>query len=161
MKTPATMQIGVSAVGEDVRSYLDRVTPAKRRRDAERLIELMGRATGETPRLWGSIIGFGQYHYKYASGREGDAPAAGFAPRKSATTIYLPDGTCRHDAALLTLDQHKAGVGCLYLTDLDTVDLTVLEAIVTESYRNVRNDIDTLSAHRGSPNQARDSSPRA
>jgi hypothetical protein len=69
--------------------YLERVTPEKRQRDAERLLELMTRATGETSRLWGSVIGFGQYHYKYASGREGDAPAAGFAPRKSATVIYL------------------------------------------------------------------------
>lgn len=60
-------------------TYLERVTPQKRQRDAERLLELMTWMTGRTPRLWGSVIGFGQYHYKYASGRDGDAPAAGFA----------------------------------------------------------------------------------
>ena len=63
-----------------VRSHLDGVAP-KRRQDAEKLLELMARVTGEPPRLWGSVIGFGQYHYKYRSGREGDAPAAGFSPR--------------------------------------------------------------------------------
>ena len=66
-----------------VRTYLEEVAPRKRRRDAETLLELMTRVTGETPRLWSSVIGFGRYHYKYASGREGDAPAVGFAPRRA------------------------------------------------------------------------------
>ena len=81
----------MSDLSDSVRTYLDGVTPEKRRRDAEKLLELMARVTGEPPRLWGTIIGFGQYHYKYRSGREGDAPAAGFSPRKAATTIYLAD----------------------------------------------------------------------
>src|SRR5215218_6203951 len=85
---------------EAVRTYLDGVTPEKRRRDAENLLALMSRVTGETPQLWGSVIGFGQYHYKYPTGREGDAAAAGFAPRKAATTIYLLDGIGRYGAQL-------------------------------------------------------------
>jgi hypothetical protein len=80
---------------QSVRTYLDGVTPERRRRDAATLLELMARVTGESPRLWGSVIGFGQYHYTYKSGREGDAPAAGFSPRKAATSIYLPDGIGR------------------------------------------------------------------
>jgi len=121
--------------------YLERVTPEKRQRDAERLLEVMTRVTGETPRLWGSVIGFGQYHYKYASGREGDAPAAGFAPRKSATVIYLADGIGRHEKQLRQLGPHATGVGCLYIKDLDKIDVSsVLESIVVESYGTVTAD---------------------
>ena len=124
-----------------VGTYLERVTPEKRQREAERLLELMTRVTGETPRLWGSVIGFGQYHYKYASGREGDAPAAGFAPRKSATVIYLADGIGRHEKQLRQLGPHATGVGCLYIKDLDKIDVSsVLESIVVESYGTVTAD---------------------
>jgi len=98
---------------ESVRNYLDRVTPQKRRRDAETLLTMMARATGESPKLLGTIIGFGQYHYKYASGREGDSVAAGFAPRKAATTIYLMDGVERYKEQLQRLGPHSTGVGCL------------------------------------------------
>lgn len=73
----------------DLSAFLDHVTPVRRARDARRLIELMREATGEQPQLQGTIVGFGQYQYRYASGREGHAAAAGFAPRKQASTIYL------------------------------------------------------------------------
>jgi hypothetical protein len=136
---------------ESVRSYLDGVTPEKRRRDAEKLLELLVRITGEPPQLWGSIIGFGQYHYKYQSGREGDVAAAGFAPRKAATTIYLVDGVGRYEQQLERLGPHTTGVGCLYIKDLDKIDLSVLEAIVAESYRNVTSDTYTLRAREGTP----------
>ena len=97
-----------------VRTYLEEVTPEKRRRDAKKLLEMMTRVTGESPRLWtGSVIGFGQYHYKYASGREGDAPAVGFAPRRAATSIYLPDGVGRYDEQLKQLGVNRTGVGSL------------------------------------------------
>ena len=94
---------------EPVRTYLDGVTPEKRRRDAERVLELLARVTGEPPQLWGSIIGFGQYHYKYPSGREGDVAAAGFAPRKAATTIYLVDGVGRYEQQLERLGPRWIG----------------------------------------------------
>jgi hypothetical protein len=132
-----------------VGTYLERITPEKRQRDAERLLELMTRVTGETPRLWGSVIGFGQYHYKYASGREGDAPAAGFAPRKSATVIYLADGIGRHEKQLRELGPHTTGVGCLYIKDLDKIDISILESIVGESYGTVTADTYTLRAREG------------
>jgi hypothetical protein len=90
-------------LSQSVQAHLDGVTPQQRRRDAQTLLELMTRVTGEAPRLWRSVIGFGQYHYKYASGREGDAPAAGFAPRKAATSIYLSDGIGRYDEQLKQL----------------------------------------------------------
>lgn len=119
--------------GGDVAEFIARVTPAVRRRDAETLVSLMTRVTGEEPVLWGTIVGFGRYHYRYASGREGDAGAAGFAPRRAATVIYLPDGVGAHVEALARLGPHTTGVGCLYLKNLDDVDLAVLEEIITAS----------------------------
>jgi hypothetical protein len=121
-----------------VREFLDKVTHVTRRRDADTLLALMERATGEPARMWGaSIVGFGEYHYRYESGREGDAPAAGFSPRKAASTVYLADGIGAHEQALAGLGPHTTGVGCLYLKNLDDVDLSVLEAIVRDSYRTV------------------------
>jgi Domain of unknown function (DU1801) len=139
----------MSDSNESVRNYLDRVTPEKRRRDAETLLTVMARATGESPKLSGSIIGFGQYHYKYASGREGDTAAAAFAPRKAATTIYLMDGVERYKEQLQRLGPHSTGVGCLYVKDLAEIDLSVLEAIVVESYRNLTSDTYGLRAREG------------
>lgn len=120
-----------------VRTYLEGVTPARRRADAETLLELMSRVTGEQPRLHGTIIGFGSYHYRYESGREGDSAAAAFAPRKPATVVYLSDGISAHTDRLERLGPHTTGVGCLYLKDLSAVDLGVLEEIVAASYRTL------------------------
>jgi Domain of unknown function (DU1801) len=117
-----------------VKAYLDGISSPTRRRDALSMVELMRRATGEEPQMWGSIVGFGQYHYEYASGRSGDAPAAAFSARKAATTIYVVDGVGAHAELLARLGPHKTGVGCIYVKDLSTVDLDVLEAIVSSSY---------------------------
>ena len=138
-------------LNEAVRRHLDRVTPEKRRRDAETLLELMTQITGESPRLWGSIVGFGQYHYKYASGHEGDAPAAGFAARKAATTVYVYDGVDAHRENLARLGPHTTGVGCIYLKDLDAVDLDVLEQIVAASYAKLGDGPWTDRARDGAP----------
>ncbi|MGO1562056.1 hypothetical protein CZ771_13305 [Actinomycetales bacterium JB111] len=122
---------------DPIATFIDRATPAKRARDARRLVELMREATGEDPVLRGTIIGFGEYHYRYDSGREGDAPAAGFSPRRQASTIYLLDGVAAHADALARLGPHTTGIGCVYVKDLDDVDLTVLAEIVTASYRTL------------------------
>ncbi|WP_149202955.1 DUF1801 domain-containing protein [Actinotalea subterranea] len=119
----------------DVAAFVAAVTDDVRRQDAEALVELMRRVTGEPPRLWGtSIVGFGRYHYAYASGREGDAPAAGFSPRASATTVYLMDGVDEHAELLTSLGRHRVGKGCLYVRRLSDVDVGVLEEIVRRSY---------------------------
>lgn len=125
---------------DDIDAFLEKVTPAVRRRDARTMLELMRRATGVEPELHGTGIGYGTYHYKYASGREGDAPAAGFAPRKAAMSVYLMDGIGAHREALAKLGPHTHGVGCLYLKNLDDIDLGVLESIVTASYRTLTAD---------------------
>ncbi|MBC9957985.1 DUF1801 domain-containing protein [Yimella sp. cx-51] len=118
----------------EVDEFISAVTPAVRQRDARSLLDMMARITGEQPRLWGTIVGFGSYHYKYDSGREGASAAAACAPRNAAMSVYLNDGINRHEDALARLGPHRAGVGCLYLKNLDDVDLAVLEQIVTHSY---------------------------
>lgn len=133
----------------DVDEFIANVTPAKRRRDAEVLLELMRRATGAEPALNGTIVGFGSYHYHYASGRQGDAPAAGFAPRKPATVVYLNDGIESHAEELERLGPHSHGVGCLYLKDLDQVDLEVLERIVSRSWKTLTAGTFTNRAREG------------
>jgi hypothetical protein len=118
-----------------VRTFLDGVSHRVRRRDAETLLALMESVTGQPAAMWGpSIVGFGTYHYKYESGREGDAPAAGFSPRKAASVIYLADGVGAHSGLVDRLGSHTSGVGCLYVKDLAQVDLGVLEQLVTRSY---------------------------
>lgn len=121
----------------EVQAYLEGVASRKRRQDAHTLLALMERVTGEQPRMWGSIVGFGSYHYRYASGREGDAPAAGFAARKAASTVYVLDGVGEHGDLLGRLGPHTTGVGCVYIKDVDAVDLDVLAAIVARSYETL------------------------
>lgn len=129
-KRPAT-----TWTGEDPHAFVADVEHPVRRRDAETLLVLMGRATGQRPRMFGaSVVGFGEYHYEYASGRSGDAPAAGFAARRAHTVVYLNDGVEAHAEALARLGPHRASVGCLYLADLSRVDLDVLEEVVRASY---------------------------
>ena len=118
-----------------LQEYLANIAQPTRKRDAHTLVELMRRATGEQPRVWGSMVGFGQYHYKYASGREGDAAPVGFAARKAATTVYMLDGVGAHAELLERLGPHKTGVGCLYLKDLAAVDLSVLEQMIKSRTR--------------------------
>lgn len=122
----------------DPEDFLAAVQPERRRRDARTLLALMERVTGEQPRMFGaSIVGFGEYSYTYDSGHSGHAPAAGFAPRKTASVLYFADGLDSYAADLAALGPHRTGVGCLYLTNLDRVDLDVLERMVARSYATV------------------------
>lgn len=130
----------------EIDEFLAKVAPAKRRRDAETLLAMFTRVTGLEPELKGTIVGFGEYHYRYDSGREGVSPAAAFSPRETAMSVYLPDGLAAHDDLLARLGPHRAGVGCLYLTDLEQNDLAVLEEIVTASFRSLTADAFTRRA---------------
>lgn len=121
-----------------VTEFLDGVTHPVRRRDAFTVLALMERVTGEPARMWGtSIVGFGSYHFVYASGREGDWLALGFSPRKAATTVYLMDGFEDRGDMLARLGPHTLGSSCLYLKDLTTIDLDVLEELARTSYAAV------------------------
>lgn len=119
--------------GDDVAGLIARSSPAVRRRDAETLTALMQEITGREPATRGTIIGFGSCHYRYPTGTEGDSGLLGFAPRKAATTIYLFEGTDAHAEALAQLGPHTTGVGCLYIKDLEKVDLDVLRGILERS----------------------------
>jgi Domain of unknown function (DU1801) len=119
---------------QSVDVFIDAVADEQQRADAHRIAEMMARLSGVQPKMWGpSIIGFGSYHYKYDSGREGDSLRIGFSPRKGQTVLYLP-GTISGQADLLArLGKHKEGKGCLYIKRLSDVDIGVLEEMVRAS----------------------------
>ena len=122
-----------------VAAFIDALADPARRADSKTLVNLMQTATGEKPKLWGpSIIGFGSYHYKYDSGREGDAPLIGFSPRKAATVLYHVTGFSDSEALLAKLGKHTTGKGCLYIKKLADVDQKVLEALVVKSVAAIR-----------------------
>ncbi len=118
----------------DVDAFLDGVENPRRREDARRLLALMRDVTGEPPSMWGtSIVGFGSYHYRYASGREGDWPVVGFAPRKQNLVLYIMPGFGRYEDLLAKLGKHRTGKSCLYVNKLDDVDPQILEELIRES----------------------------
>ncbi|GAA1956554.1 DUF1801 domain-containing protein [Microbacterium deminutum] len=122
--------------GGNVAEFVAAVTPAKRQRDAATMVELLRELTGREPALWGTIVGFGSCHYAYPTGTEGDMPLAGFAPRRQATTVYLLS-TASHGEQLADLGPHETGVSCLYIKDLEAVDLDVLRDVIADDLRRV------------------------
>jgi hypothetical protein len=117
-----------------VPAFIDALTDPVRRSDAKALIKLMQNAAGEKPRMWGpSIVGFGSYHYKYESGREGDMPVIAFSPRKAATVLYGLIGFGEATALLAKLGKHSTGKGCLYIKKLADVDPQTLEALIVKA----------------------------
>ena len=120
----------------DVNEFLDAVENPRRREDARRVLELMREVTGEPPKMWGSsIVGFGSYHYRYASGREGDWMITGFSPRKQNLTIYIMPGFSEFAGLLDRLGKHKTSKSCLYLNKLEDVDQEALAELVRESVK--------------------------
>jgi hypothetical protein len=125
--------------GVSVDAFIAGVPNETRRRDAKRLLAMMKKLTGEKPKMWGpSIVGFGSYHYKYESGREGDMPIAGFSPRSSASVVYVVGGAPGSDPLFRKLGKHSMGKACLYIKTLDDVDLNVLEKIIGQSIDYMR-----------------------
>lgn len=106
----------------------------QKRNDAFELLKLMQNATGYQPKMWGpSIIGFGQYHYKYESGHEGDAPLTGFSPRKSALSLYVFTGLEEHEHLLKDLGKFKMGKACIYANKLSDINLDKLALLIKET----------------------------
>src|SRR5690606_14312301 len=119
--------------------FLAAVPDEQRREDARAVLEMMRRVTGEEPRMWGpSIVGFGSYHYRYDSGRKGDAMITGFSPRKTALTLYIMPGFERYEELMSRLGKFTTGRSCLYLKRLSDVDQKVLEELVEQSYRYMK-----------------------
>ncbi len=119
-----------------VSSFLDKVKQPARRADADALVKMMRRATGQPPAMWGSsIVGFGSYHYVYDSGREGDMPIVGFSPRSTALVLYGLRSADGADGLLKKLGKHTTGSGCVYIKTIADVDQQVLETLVTRAVK--------------------------
>jgi hypothetical protein len=119
----------------DPQAVIEAIENEAKRADAARLLHLMAEATGDSPKLWGSsMIGFGSFHYRYASGHEGDTMKVGFAARKTALTLYGLQGHPRSDDLLATLGTHTLGKGCVYIKRLDDVNADVLRDLVSYAY---------------------------
>ncbi len=115
-------------------SHIAAITNEEQRSDAQTLVDLMRRVTGQEPVMWGpSIVGFGSYHYKYASGHEGESAPAAFAVRGRELVVYIAESFEGRDVLLAKLGKHKTGKVCVYMRRLADVDLNVLETLVTRS----------------------------
>jgi len=118
----------------DVVQFLERVENPKRKADAFKILDLMTEVVGEEPKMWGeSIVGYGNYHYKYESGREGDWFLVGFSPRKQNMSLYIMAGFAEYDDLMSKLGKHKTGKSCLYINKLADIDMDVLKQLVTAS----------------------------
>jgi len=116
-----------------VTDFLKAIPDAERRKDCQTVLKIMKQVTGEQPKMWGpSIVGFGSYHYKYASGHEGDMCLTGFSPRKQALTLYILDGFERPEL-MKKLGKYKTGKSCLYVKRLADIDASVLTQLITDS----------------------------
>jgi len=121
-------------------AFLDSIEDPERRADCARIADIMAEATGEPPIMWGtSMVGFGSYHYRYASGREGDFFLTGFAPRKTNISVYIMAGFADFDSLMQRLGKYKTGKSCLYIKRLADIDEAVLVELVAESVAWMRN----------------------
>lgn len=138
-KASRTSDVKTKPTSQSVTAFINAVENETRRKDAKTLLALMKKVTGEKPVMWGpSIIGFGEYHYKYESGREGDFMLVGFSPRKANMVLYVLGSLGEDEPLLKKLGSHKRGVGCLYVKSLDTVDAGILGKIVAKSYKTTK-----------------------
>ena len=134
MAGPKTKPTAVS-----VESHIAALANDEQRNDAERLVALMRKVTKQEPRMWGpSIVGFGSYHYKYASGYEGDSALAAFAARGRELVVYIAESVEGRDALLAKLGKHRTGKVCVYIRRLADVDLKVLEQLVARSVADTK-----------------------
>lgn len=122
-----------------VEDFINSVGNEQKRKDSWDMIGMMKAATGHEPKMWGSsLVGFGRYHYKYQSGREGDFFLTGFSPRKTAFTVYIMPGFTPYADLLEKLGPYKTGKSCLYLKKLDVVDREVLQKLINQSVKDMR-----------------------
>ena len=123
----------------DVEAFLNSVADEKKRQDSLTILDFMKKVTGMEPEMWGdSIIGFGSYHYKYASGREGDWFLTGFSPRVQNLTLYIMAGFDNYDHLLGKLGKYSTGKSCLYIKRIEDVDMDVLKELVEQSVEHMK-----------------------
>ena len=132
-------ELKTKPTGMSVKTYLDAIEDETRRRDCKAIVALMKRVTGCAPRMWGpSIVGFGSYHYEYASGHAGDMCLAGFSSRGREIVVYLMPGFEGAEALFTALGKHRRGKSCLYFKGLADIQVPVLEELVARSYAETR-----------------------
>lgn len=125
--------------GASVTAFIDGVEDRQQRADVRKIAAMMRAATGEKPKMWGpSMVGYGSYHYRYASGREGEWFLAGFSPRKQSISVYIMPGFDDFDGLLKKLGKHKTGKSCLYIKRLADIDEKVLDRLIIESVHRMR-----------------------
>ena len=127
-----------------VAEFVKSIDDPGRRADVRKVAAMMRRATGKRPKMWGSsIVGYGTYHYEYASGREGDFMLTGYSPRKQALTVYILAGFSRFGPLMKKLGKYKTGKSCLYIKQLEDIDESVLEQLIDESVKYMRENYET------------------
>jgi len=132
-------ELKTKATTASVDDFLAAIDDDERRKDCLAVVKIMKKATGAKPKMWGpSIVGFGDYHYKYESGRELDWFLTGFSPRKKDLTLYIMPGFARYDDLMKALGRHSTGKSCLYIKRLADVDLKVLQTLVEDSVNHMR-----------------------
>lgn len=132
------------ATGASVAAFISSIDDKQQRADARKVAAMMRKATGKRAKMWGpSIVGYGAYHYKYASGREGDFLMTGFSPRKQALTVYVIPGFTPFEALMNKLGKYKTGKSCLYIKRLSDVDEKILEQLIDRSVKHMREHYET------------------
>jgi len=132
------------ATKESVAKFINSIDDKQMRADARKVAAMMRRATGKRAKMWGtSMVGYGTYHYRYASGREGEFMITGFSPRKQALTVYIMSGFAPFDKLMAKLGKYKTGKSCLYIRRLTDVDEDVLERLIDDSVEYMRKKYET------------------
>ncbi len=132
------------ATKASVTEFINAIDDKEKRADARKVAAMMRKATGKRAQMWGpSIVGYGTYHYKYESGREGDFMITGFSPRKQALTVYILAGFERYDSLMARLGKYKTGKSCLYIKRLSDVDEDVLQQLIDGSVKYMRKNYET------------------
>jgi len=129
---------------QSVTAFINGIDDEQKRADVRKVAAMMRKATGARATMWGSaIVGYGQYHYQYASGREGDFMLTGYSPRKQALTVYIIPGFKPFGSLMNDLGKYKTGKSCLYIKRLSDIDEAVLERLISESVTHMRKNYET------------------
>jgi hypothetical protein len=132
-------KIKTTETSKNVTDFINSVGNQIKRKDSFQIIEIMQKQIGFEPKMWGpSIIGFGNYHYKYDSGHEGDMPLAAFSPRSTAIVFYFSEDFENKDELLKGLGKHKTGKVCIYIKKLDDIDISVLKKMISNSVKHIQ-----------------------
>lgn len=132
-------ELKTKPTGASVKDFLNQIADKERRDDCFAVAKIMEEITGEKPKMWGpSIVGFGSYHYKYASGREGDWPVTGFSPRKKDLTLYIMMGFEKHGELMAQLGRYSVGKSCLYIKRLSDINVPTLKKSLKVSLKDLR-----------------------